>query len=85
MTAVDRQIRRHGQFLAGANAEQGAIVANAQAYSGARGLCCASSNLADQSQFSPYPGARDFTQSGSHLFEDRPNWDRSLAATREAP
>jgi hypothetical protein len=31
MTAVYRQIRRHGQFLASPGSQQGTIIANAQA------------------------------------------------------
>jgi hypothetical protein len=53
VAAGNRQIRRHGQFLAATRGQQGAVVSNAQAHSAQRGADGSPANLIKQGKLAP--------------------------------
>jgi hypothetical protein len=51
VTAGNRQIRRHGHFLAPARSQQGAVIADAQPKAAARRAGCPFADLDEQGAF----------------------------------
>jgi uncharacterized protein len=67
VAAGDGEIGGDGQFLARAQAEQGAVVADAEAQSAAGHLRRATADLAEQGQFTLLGVAQGMGRAGSHL------------------
>ena len=66
VTAGDGEVGGDGQFLAGARAEQGAVVADAQAQGAQGSLRRAAANMAEQGQFAWLGITQGMGRPGSH-------------------
>ena len=67
MTPGDGEVGGDGEFFAGTRAEQGAVVADAEAQEARGGLCRAAADLAEQGQFPTLAFAQGDGLPGSHL------------------
>jgi hypothetical protein len=66
MAASDREIGGDGQLFAGAEADQGAVVADAQPQAATGGLGNPAANLLEQCEFAVFPGCRRSRRFRSH-------------------
>src|ERR1035441_480448 len=67
VAAGDGKVGGDGEFFAGTRAEQGAVVADAEAQDAGGGMGCAAADLAEQGQFPALAVAQGAGLPGSHF------------------